>query len=133
MINFQKIFEQYGQSNDLTAKMIGGTMFKNITDEEWDTLVEMSHGPLGIVLQRIQDEIFSYYTEKLLNETRMAACANKNVDASIYGGLLEGIYESSLRTLCEEGRRRQQNRKKETGRNKAKLPANTPRQVGPRL
>jgi len=133
MIDFERVFQQYGKNNDLTAKMIGNTMFKNVTDEEWDALVELTDSPLGIILQKIQYEIFSYYTEKMLNELRAATCANKSVDASIYGGLLEGIYESSLRTLSAEGRRRQQNREKESKRNNTKLSPDSVRKAGPRL
>lgn len=85
-------------------------MFKNITDEDWATITENENNPLFHAIEKIQNEIYNYYVTKLLNDLKLATKANKNVDASIYGGVLSGIEDASLRAICQEGHKRQENR-----------------------
>lgn len=105
--------------NEAIAHNLNTTMFKNITDDEWDILIEHKGTVIGSVLQKIQDEIYNYFAVDLLQKLHLATKANKKVDAEIYGGLLEGIYNASFRTLCEEGGRRQENKKRKDNRSKA--------------
>lgn len=107
------------QLNQAIAHNLNTTMFKNITDDEWDVILEHKGTMIAIILQKIQDEIYNYFAVDLLQKLHLSTKANKKVDAEIYGGLLEGIYNASYRTLYEEGRKRQENRQKENIRSKA--------------
>lgn len=118
MIDFSRLRKEVNQKNMDIAKIISNVMFKNTTDEDWQMLLEFEKSPFGLTLQMIQDEIYNYYVTKLIGELQASTQVNRQVDASIYGGILEGIHESSLRTLCEEGRRRRKNRERQESRNK---------------
>lgn len=115
MIDFNRLRKEVVNRNQDIAKIVSTVMFKNITDEDWRMLLEFEKSPFGIILQGIQDEIYNYYVGKLVSELQASTQMNRQVDASIYGGILEGINESSLRTLCEEGRRRRKNKEGKTG------------------
>lgn len=112
-------FIDFDRLNKQIAQNVTNLMYENITDEEWATLAENRNSPFYLLIEKIQDEIYNYYVSKLIGELQAATKVNKQVDASIYGGILEGIYESNIRTLCEEGCKRQENRTKENLRNKA--------------
>lgn len=107
--------------NEAIAHNLNTTMFKNITDDEWNVILEHKGTMVAIILQKIQDEIYSYFALDLLQKLHLSSKANKDVDASIYGGLLEGVYNASYRTICEEARKRQENRERKNLRDQKKL------------
>ena len=106
MINFNKLRESVNNKNQEIAKIVSNVMFKNVEKEDWQLLLEFEKSPFGLILQIIQDEIYDYYVSKLIGELQASTQANRQVDASIYGGLLEGIREASLDNLCNEARKR---------------------------
>ncbi|MFX0022187.1 MAG: hypothetical protein ACFE9S_07660 [Candidatus Hermodarchaeota archaeon] len=106
MINFNRLRKEVNQRNAEIAKIVSNVMFKDVTDEDWQILLEFEKSPFGQTLQMIQDEIYNYYVGKLIGELQASTQVNRQVDASIYGGQLEGIRESSLRALCDEARKR---------------------------
>ncbi len=107
--------------NQAIAHNLNTTMFKNITDDEWDVILEHRGTVIATVLQKIQDEIYNYFAVDLLQKLHLATKANKKVEAEIYGGVLEGVYNASYRVLCEEGRKRQGNRERKNIRDQKKL------------
>lgn len=107
--------------NEAIAHKLNSTMFRNITDEEWDLILEHRGTAIAIVLQKIQDEIYNYFAVDLLQKLHLSTKANKKVDAEIYGGLLEGIYNASYRTICEEGSKRKKDRERKDFRGQKEL------------
>lgn len=107
--------------NEAIAHNLNTTMFKNITDDEWNIIIEHEKTAIGLVLQKIQDEIYNYFALDLLQRLHFSTKTNKDVDATIYGGLLEGIYNASYRTLCQEGHKRKEDRERKNPGNQKKL------------
>jgi hypothetical protein len=121
MIDFERLRREVGKKNEDIAKIVSNVMYKNVTDEEWQIILEAKGTMFANILQKIQDEQYNYYVSKLITELQAATKCNREVDASIYGGLLEGIYESSYRTIYEEGCKRQKIRQEKDSRDQKKL------------
>lgn len=121
MIDFNRLRKEVGKRNEEIAKIVSNVMYKNITDGEWKIILEMKGSMFANILQKIQDEQYNYYVGKLISELQAATQHNRQVDASIYGGILEGLYESNYRTLYQEGLKRQRNRQEKDSRNQKKL------------
>lgn len=118
ILNLKQLSSDIEKYNKQVAKNLSNDKFKNITDDEWNILIEHKGTAIWEVLQKIQDEIYSHYVVQLLSKLQEATQHTIKVDASIYGGLLEGIYESNIRTLFQEGRKRKENRERKNSGNK---------------
>jgi hypothetical protein len=109
-IDFKRLSQEIGKRNKQVAKIMSNDMFKSITDSEWATVLEAENDPVLGIVQKIQDCIYNYYVTKLISQLHEVVQANKNVDASIYGGILEGLYESNIKTIIQESCKRQKDR-----------------------
>jgi len=84
-------------------------VFDDIDISEWHTIRDLAESKTGKILDKMQDRIYNWYVRKLVGELRLAARANKNVDAIMYGGLLEGIASVSIKRLHSEAGNRIEN------------------------
>ena len=112
-IDFRRLSQEISKRNKQVAKIMSNDMFKSITDSEWATVLEAENDPVLGIVQKIQDCIYNYYVTKLISQLHEVVQANKNVDASIYGGILEGLYESNIKTIIQESYKRQKDRQEE--------------------
>lgn len=113
LINFKHLREEVDKRNQQIAKMLNNDMFKDITEYEWDTLLEAKNGPILAIITKIQDCIYNHHVSELVGKLHISAYQNKDVDAGIYGGLLQGCYESHIENILNEGAKRQAKRKSE--------------------
>jgi len=94
-------------------------MFRNVSDEDWESLNELNEGYPGIeLLIRIQNEIIRWYEDDLINQLRLSARAGKSVNTDIISGILEGANAISIRNLLQKADQRQKDRGRKDGSHK---------------
>lgn len=95
--------------------------------------LNLKNSPLWNVLIKIQDEVYNHYVEKLVTDLQASTQMQRDINATVFAGLLEGIHEASLREIYKEGRRRRENRKADNKGNRPKLQTYSINQSVPRL
>jgi len=100
-------------------------VYDGIEIDEWKIISDIGESQLGEVLSKVQKLIYNWYTRKLVGELRLAARSNKEVNAIIYGGILEGIANVSIDRLNQEAQRRLEDWERESNRNTAPVQGST--------
>jgi hypothetical protein len=80
--------------------------YKDIDISEWYAIRDLYESQAGEILNKVQDKTYNCYVRDLVYKLRLSARANKDVTASIYGGILEGIVYASIKRLGSEAQNR---------------------------
>uniref|UniRef100_A0A6M3IID3 Uncharacterized protein n=1 Tax=viral metagenome TaxID=1070528 RepID=A0A6M3IID3_9ZZZZ len=99
-------------------KLKGPNVYEGIEIAEWQIIADLADSYLGETLSRIQEKVYNWYVRKLVGELRLAARANKDVNAGIYGGILEGIANASIERLSFEAGNQLENWERDNQGNK---------------
>jgi hypothetical protein len=109
--------------NEILARLYGNSMFKHVSDEEWESINQLNEGYPGIeILIKVQNDIIKWYEEDLVNQLRLAARGGKSVNTDIISGILEGANAISIENILHKASNRQKNRQRADNKDKQNAP-----------